>query len=247
MKLIQIDNLIIIILILIIILVYCKKINLEQFKNYPISPNSYKHNNYTNDIEMDKLEYLKTIIKKVLFEANDENKIYIFNKSNLNLEKITPNLKLINMVTEMILKSINSKLINKQLKLNDIKCIEHIIAGDEQKILFNLNTTYIDNNIDEENIKLFLELIYINKMDSKKIHLNKIDIIDVNNDFLPGYNINDNDNLILSDDKINYILENDDYSNIDYDNNNYNIDSDNNNYNIDSEINTEEAKSFFDL
>ena len=243
MKLIQFDNLIITILIILIILIYLKKINFEQFNNYPISPDSYLDNNYTNDIEMDKLKYLKFIIKQVLIESNDGKKdIYNFNYSNLNIEKINPNIKLVEMVTNMLINSINSKLNNnKNLKLNDIKCIEHTIAGHEEKILFYLNTTYF-NNFEEDNIKLYCELIYINQPQNKRIHLNKIDIYDISDEFIPGYNILNNDKLtlnddklILSDDKINNILEN-------------NINDDDFKYeNNDSDINTEEAKSFFDM
>ena len=148
---VKIDELVILGLLVIIIYLYFKnhykKEHFEVFFSpyYPISSQiTVRNNNYENEIEDFRLETLKKVLKKVIFDANDGNTNYIqFNYSNRPIIKNLLTEDKIKPLTEFLLQSINSNLPEgHNLKVVDLKDMFKNEIENEVKVNFKMFCEY---------------------------------------------------------------------------------------------------------
>jgi len=269
----NLDNTIIVILITIIIIIYMKKYyKKEHFEvlfspYYPISNQvKVEVNNFDNNINDDRLIFLRDVLKNVKYNANDkDDKHYTFNYANRPIITNSMDGKKIEPITNFLLEAINKDL-QKDHELNLIKLDEigKVEIDDEVKVTFKMiceykiknNKSYkynkqeYKNSSNENNLIIDVEIISIRKIDDEKLHLNTLNIIGIEGDYLPGSNYYKNNKQYLFTESLSnkIIINKNNINNKETNNINETILPNNSEEETTySDINTEEAESFFDL
>ena len=267
------ENLIIFILLVVIGIIYFKKYyKKEDFEvifspYYPISNQVItKTNNYDNEVEDFRLEKIKDVMKKVVYNANDGNTNYEqFNYANRPVIKKIMTEDKLNPITSFLISSINSNLPKGHfLKLLSLKDMYKMEVDDEVKVNFKMICDYkiqvvqtntyerqaFENNKNKNSLILDIEVLSKRSVDSEKLHLNTLSLVGIEGEYLPGSNYYKNDNQYLFTNSLSNKIIEDKKSNNKNEVNDINetILPDNS---IEEsgyiDINTEEAESFFDL
>jgi len=267
------ENLIILTLGLIIAFLYFKKYyKKEDFEvmfspYYPISDQVVvKENNFENEIEDFRLEKIKKVLKEVIFNANEGNTNYMqFNyadrpviKNMMTDDKLKP-------LTGFLIDSINSNLPKGHtLKILELKDMYKNEVDDEVKVNFKMTCEYkiksvnnykyerqeFTSNQNKNSLILDVEILSKRTTDTEKLHLNTLNLVGIDGEYLPGSNYYKNDNHYLFTNSLsNKIIESKKKLNKQENNDmNNTILPDNSIEDITfTDINTEEAESFFDI
>jgi hypothetical protein len=267
------ENIIILILALIVAFLYIKKYyNKEDFEvmfspYYPISSQVVvKNNNVENNIEDFRLDKIKNVLKNVIHNANEGNTEYMqFNYANRPVIKNLMTPDKLKPVTDFLIDAINSNLPNgHKVKLLSLKDMYKNEVDDEVKVNFKIVCEYkiktainykyerqiFKSGKNQNNLILDVEVISKRNIETEKLHLNILNLVGIDGEYLPGSNYYKNDNhysftnslsnkIINNKKKLNK-EENDDM--------NETILPDNSiEESTFTDINTEEAESFFDI
>ena len=263
------DNLIIFVLLSFIIYLYLKKYykreDFEVFFSpyYPISNQILvKNNNYENEIEEFRLEVIKKVLKKVIYNANEGNTNYLqFNYSNRPVIKNLMTEDKLNSLSEFLLKSINSNLPEGHtLILVELKDMFKNEIDDEVKVNFKMICEYkikvlnnykydIQKKNNSNNLIFDVEVLSKRTIDNEKLHLNYLKLVGINGEYLPGSNYYKTSNhYLFSESLTNKIIDNKNNLNSGENNEMNNLILPENSEDVTfTDINTEDAESFFDL
>jgi len=267
------ENLIILVLALIIVVLYFKKYyKKEDFEvmfspYYPISNQVVvKDNNFENEIEDFRLEKIKKVLKEVIFNANEGNTNYMqFNyadrpviKNMMTKDKLKP-------LTEFLMDAINSNLPKGHtLKILELKDMYKNEVDDEVKVNFKMVCEYKIKSLNnykyerqeftskqnKNSLILDVEVLSKRTIDTEKLHLNTLNLVGIDGEYLPGSNYYKNDSHYLFTNSLSNKLITSKKNLNKEENNNMNstILPDNSVEDVTfTDINTEEAESFFDI